>query len=170
AERLAFELLRRGDVLVLHRIDRERRDAVNHEYGLRRVVGMLGREHGERVDVAEADVVGAACDARHRRARSLTLIHLHVETFGFEVALVLGEEEPRLRALIFPIEDEADFYRIGGVAGGRVRHRGGTEQRDANEIPDRHFSSPLDWHAGDDAGVGFLPVYDFSVWYIRFFQ
>ena len=112
AERLAFELLRRGDVLVLHRVDRERRNTIKHEHGFRRVFRMLGREDCQRVDVAEADIVGPACYARDRRARPFALVHLDVEAFGFEISFVLGDEEPRLRALVLPIEDEADLHRI----------------------------------------------------------
>ena len=99
---------------------------------------MLGREDCQRVDVAEADIVGPACYARDRRARPFALVHLDVEAFGFEIPFILGDEEPRLRALVLPIEDEADLHRIRGVAGGCERHRGGTEQRDAQEISCQH--------------------------------
>ena len=74
AERLAFEILRRLDRAVgLHR-HREGR-LVEHDVDRdRRFVRLLRGEFDQRVDVAEADVVGAVGDQRHGGARAVALV------------------------------------------------------------------------------------------------
>ena len=103
----------------LHR-DRERRAIVHDVDRDRRFFGLLRREIDQRVDVAEADVIGAARDFRDRRRRAIALVDVHLKSLGFEVALVLGEEEPALRALIFPVQHE---FQLG------LRLRGRRERR-----------------------------------------
>jgi hypothetical protein len=68
AQRLADEILGRLDRAVgLHRHGERR--LVEHDIDRdRRVVGLLGRELDQRVDVAEAGIIGAVRHQRHRRA------------------------------------------------------------------------------------------------------
>jgi hypothetical protein len=81
------------------------------------MLGVVRLEAGDGIDVAEAGIVGAAGDPRHRRRRARTLVELDVEASFLEPALVLGDEEPGLRPLPLPIEDELDLDRIGRLGG-----------------------------------------------------
>ena len=49
-----------------------------------------------------------------------------VEAGGFEIAAVLGEEEPALRALVLPVQHHLSLVCGGG---GRGRHERGGESR-----------------------------------------
>ena len=81
AERLAFEVLRRLDRAVgLHR-HRERRLVEHHVDRDRRVLGLFRRKLDQRVDVAEADVIGAVGDQRDRGARAVALVERDFEAF-----------------------------------------------------------------------------------------
>ena len=115
AERLALEILRRLDRAVrLHRHG-EGRLVEHHIDRDRRVLGLLGRELDQRVDVAEADVVGAVRDQRYRCARAVALVERDLEPLGFEVAAVLRQEEHPLRALVFPVQHQLELgLRVGG--------------------------------------------------------
>ena len=75
AERLALEILRRLDRAVgLHR-DREGRAVIHDVDRDRRFVRLLRCKLDQRVDVAEADVVGAVRDQRHGGGRAVALVH-----------------------------------------------------------------------------------------------
>ena len=79
AELAADEIRRRLDRAVGLDRDREGRAVVEHEDADRRLVRLLGRELDQRVDVAEAHVIGAVGDLRHRRAGTVALIEGDVE-------------------------------------------------------------------------------------------
>ena len=127
AELLAFEILRIHGTAALAADNRKRRLVVDHEDGLDRHVRIGVAELDQRIDVAEADVVGAGRDAVQRLERAAGGVDRDVETFGLVIALVGGDQERRRRALEFPVERE--FHRrlrSGGAAGDS--HCGGGQQ------------------------------------------
>ena len=75
-------------------------------------------------------------------ARALALVHLHVESLGLEIPLVLGDEEPGLRPLVLPVQDEANLHGIGGLRRGRDRSCDERQHRPAQQSADRHVFSP----------------------------
>src|SRR4029077_421716 len=123
AELFAFEIFRRSDAAALAPDDRERRLVVDHEYGLDRRARVGVAELDQRIDVAEAHVVGAGGDAIDRLKRAGRGIDRDVEAFGLEVALVDRDHERGSRALELEVERELD----GGLL--LRRDRGGGEQR-----------------------------------------
>src|SRR6185436_9585538 len=68
--------------------------------------------------VGEAELAGLAGDQLGRAARSLSRPHVHVEAGLFIEALVLGDHESGIRALIDPIEPKAHvtLLRLCGCA------------------------------------------------------
>ncbi len=70
--------------------------------------GFFAAKLDQRVDVAEAHVIGAVGDLRHRRARAVALVEGDVEARLLEVAAILGEEEHALRSLVLPVQDQLD--------------------------------------------------------------
>ena len=107
--------------------DGEWRPVVHHVDRDRRFCGLFGGELDQRIDVAEADVIGAVGHQRDRRAGAVALVHGDVEAGGFEIAAVVGEEKPALRALVFPVQHH---FQLG--FGGRrrgVRKRDGSRER-----------------------------------------
>src|SRR5882757_4361359 len=77
----------------------------------------------DRVDVAEAGVIGAGRDPRHRSGRSLALINRDIEIFGGKISLRLGPVIPGVDTLQFPIQREPDFDRFGSQAASCHRNR-----------------------------------------------
>ena len=94
---------------------------------------MLRGKLDQRVDVAEADVIGAVGNQRHRGARAVALVERDLEAFGLEVTLVLREEEHPLRALVLPVQHQLDLgglrLRRRGERSGKSDCRGQCEQR-----------------------------------------
>ena len=84
--------------------DRERRAVVEHVDGLAGIRRVLGVELHQHVDVAEPEVIGAAADAGDRLARAARRIERWLQPLGGVVALVLGEEERGVGAVIRRIE------------------------------------------------------------------
>ena len=128
AECLALQILRRLDRAVgLHR-DSERRPVVHDVDRDRRVFGLFGGKLDQRIDVAEAHVIRAVGDERDRSTGAVALIDRHLEAGGFEVAAVVGQEKPALRALVFPVQHHFQLGfggRRRGAASGRPSERGG---------------------------------------------
>ena len=94
----------------------ERRLVVDHVHHLRLLAGFGAGQLDDGVHVAEARVVGAGHDARHRRGRAGSLVDADVEAFGGEVALLLRPEDEGVNALVLPVEGEADLcfvLRVG---------------------------------------------------------
>jgi hypothetical protein len=125
---VALKILDGVDAAGLLGDDREWRlvpDHVDHDRGVLR----LGRSVlDDGVDVAEAGVIGARHDARHRRARALALVDHDVEAFLFEIAIVLGIEEGGVGALRFPAEGKLDRGLLGTRGAGE---QGNSQQRGA---------------------------------------
>jgi hypothetical protein len=123
---LAFEILGRGD-----------RAAAEHHAVLQQVSGheergdgvglVLRREADHRVEIREADLVGAARDAVDRVDRARTAIDLHVEVFLGENAALDAVDEHRLRAPEIDVQGEAHARaRLGeGGSGEADLRRGG---------------------------------------------
>ena len=103
---------------------------------------MLGGEVDERVDVAKANIVGAAGHLRDRRGRAVALIDFKIDALGLEVALVLRDEEKSLWSLVFPVEDHLELgFRVGD---GDAREHGsearGGNEGDATDAGETHAS------------------------------
>ncbi len=138
ADILALEVLRLLDRSVrLHR-DGEGR-AVEHHVdadGRRRIGARLAAgERDQRVDVAEAHVIGAGAHRADRRARAIALVDVEFDAGLPEIAVVLREEEPALRPLVAPVQHhlEADRCGLGDGRGGRhegKKGRGGSATDD----------------------------------------
>ena len=124
------EIGRRLDRAVRLDRDREGRAVVEHEDADRRIVGLLRRKFDQRVDVAEAHVVGAIGDLRHGRAGAVALVEGDVEAFLLEVAAVLRQEEHSLRPLILPVQHHPDF----GLRLCRSREAGGEGQSERKRL------------------------------------
>ena len=82
-----------------------------------------------RSQIAEAHVIGAIGDLRHRSTRAVALIEGDVEACLLEVAAILGEEKHSLRPLVFPVQDQLD----PGV-GLRGRDACGEDQRERKRL------------------------------------
>ena len=82
----------------------EGRTVVHHQHGLDLLVRVLVLEFHQRVDVEEADRIGAGGDARDARDRAGAAVDRHVEPFGLVVALVDRDEIRRGRAFEFPVQ------------------------------------------------------------------
>src|SRR5207237_454479 len=108
AELLALQILWRGDASALAADNGERGLVVDYEHGLDRRARIGVTELDQRIDVAEAHVVGARRDAIDRFERAGGRIDRHVEPFGLVIALVNRDHERRGRALEFEIEREFD--------------------------------------------------------------
>ncbi len=125
---LAVEVLRRTDVgLGLQADERDRRDVERDVVRLQRLAGVERGvlHHHRRVDVA--DVVRAARHGVGGVARAGAAVDLDGEAFLLEVALLLGDEERRVRALHGPVEHHLDVgaFELGvGRRGGPGDHRG----------------------------------------------
>ena len=114
AELLAFEILRRRHTAALAADNRERRLVVDHEHRLDRRARIGVAELDQRVDVAEAHVVGAGGHALDRLERAARAVDGDVEALGLEVALVDRDHERRGRA--FELEVEREFDRLAAPA------------------------------------------------------
>ncbi len=122
AEHLALEVLGLGDAGLGGGGDRERRLVVHHQHRLDVLVGVLVLELDQRVDVEEADRIGAGGHARDAGDRAGAGVDRDVEPFGLVVALVDGDEVGRRRSLEFPVEGELHVgLRRSGA--GRDGHR-----------------------------------------------
>ncbi|MFK4628585.1 orotate phosphoribosyltransferase-like protein [Bradyrhizobium elkanii] len=125
---MALEILDRLDAARVLGDDREWRLVPHHVDHDRRILRLGRGVLDDRVDVAEAGVIGARHDARHGRAGALALVDHDVEALLFEVAVVLGVEERGVRALRLPAQRELD----GGVLGARrTGDQGQSQQRGA---------------------------------------
>ena len=122
AERVALEILDGVDAAGLLGDDRERRLVPDHVDHDRRILRLGRGVLDDGVDVAEAGVIGARHDARHRGARALALVDHDVEAFLLEVAVVLGIEERGVAALRLPAQRELDrrFLRHAAVPANRA--------------------------------------------------
>ncbi len=146
AERLAFQILRRLDRAVGAHGDGERRLVIHDIDRDRRLLRLGGGKLDQCVDVAEADVIGAARHQRDRRTGPVALVHRHVEAGLFEIAAVLGEEKPALWALVFPVQNHLELGFGGSRRCGGERHgkadRGSyrDKQRTARGSHDAHSS------------------------------
>src|SRR6516165_6019072 len=90
------------------RHDRERRLVVDHENRSHRWRRMLIAIFDEGIDIGEAHVIGARCNASDRLEHGRRLVEHHVEALVPEVALVLGEEKSRSQSLEASVERELD--------------------------------------------------------------
>jgi hypothetical protein len=114
---------------------RQRRAIVEHVHGKPGIGGILGVELHQHVDVAEAEIVGAAADAGHRLAGAAGWVERDLEAFERVVAALFREKKRRVGAVIGRIERNLE------VGFGRRRRR----RRDTNaEAGDgrRHRPSP----------------------------
>ena len=119
AEGHALELPGLHDPGRLGRRDDERRLVVDHVDRDRLLALVLRGKPRDRVDVAESRVVGGTRHLGHRGARPRPLVELDIDAGLLEIPLVVGQEEPRLRALKLPVEDEANLERIRCLRGPR---------------------------------------------------
>ncbi len=87
-----------------HARDRERRLVVHHQHRLDLLVRILVLELDQRVDVEEADRIGAGCDAGDAGDRAGAGVDGDVEAFGLVVALVDGDEVRSGRPLELPVQ------------------------------------------------------------------
>src|SRR5690606_28128898 len=107
---------RRTELLALQRLrvfrnaertttdDREGRDIVDHHDRTNVLRGVLIEKLDQRVDIAEAHLVGAGGNPRDRLDRSCTGVDGHVESFGSKVPIVLSKKETRCWPLETPVE------------------------------------------------------------------
>jgi hypothetical protein len=113
--------------------DGERRLVVHHQHRLDLLVGVLVQELHQRIDVEEADRIGACGNARDAGDRTGTGVDRDVQAFGLVVALVERDEVGRRRPLELPVERE---FKIG-----LCRHRPGEDGRQCHhnhcKEPDR---------------------------------
>ena len=126
AEHLAFEVLRLGDAGLGRRRDGERRLVVHHHDGDDLLVRVLVLELDQRIDVEEAERIGAGGDAGDAGDRAGAGVDGDVEAFGLVVALVDGDEIGRRRAFELPVEGELDVgvcQAAPAQAGGHRRGR-----------------------------------------------
>src|SRR4029077_19730453 len=119
-EGAAFEVFWRLDRTIgLHR-HREGWTVVHHIDRERCFLRLFRRELDQRVDVAKTDVVRAGCALWNGGGRAIALIDGDVEPLSLVVALVFGNEEPALRALIFPIQHEFELGLGAGLIAGEA--------------------------------------------------
>ena len=107
--------------------DRKRRLVeadIDREKRRRRVRGVETNEGGH---VDPAELVGAAGDAdRHVGGSAAGVDGIGGDAFGFEVALLLRDEERRMRALDDPVQHDLDVLHLGGA---RPRRENANEHR-----------------------------------------
>jgi hypothetical protein len=103
----------------LARDDRERRAVVDHEHRLDRRGRVLVAELDQRIDVAEAHVVGAGGNTGDRLQRAGRGIDGDVESLSLVVALVEPDQERCRRALELEVEAEFDRCLRRGRSGGQ---------------------------------------------------
>src|SRR5262249_28006441 len=89
-----------------------RRSVVDHEYRLDRHAGVLVTKLDERIDIAEAHVVGAGGNTRNRLEGTGRAVDGDVEPLRLVVALVDPDQKWRRRTLELEIEAELD-RRLG---------------------------------------------------------
>ena len=116
--------------------DRERRTVVQHVDRFAGIVRVLGVELHQHIDVAEAELVGAAADARGDLARSVGRVHGELEAFGRVIALLIRKKERRVRPVIRSVERHLEFLR--------QRRR---ERQRCNCGRDRQAADAKTWHA-----------------------
>ena len=131
AELLAGEVGRLGDPALLQRMHAEGREIIDHEDAEDFLAGILDVVLDQRVQVGEADVVGAGRDALHGAGRALAGVHRHVQPLGLVVALLEGDEEGRGRPLEHPVEREFE-RRLGRCAIGRGEREDAAERQRAD--------------------------------------
>ena len=113
AERLAFERLRiGGDPLVGTADDGESRLFVNDLNGFDRLVRVRVEEFDQRVDVAEAHLVGAGGAPRDCFERTVARVDRNLDASLLEVAALLRQQEAGCRPFELPIEREAYWREI----------------------------------------------------------
>jgi hypothetical protein len=133
AEHPAFEVFRLGDAGLGGGGDSERRLVVDHQHRLDLLVRVLVLEFDQRVDVEEADRIGAGRDARDPGDRAGAGVDGDVEPLGLVVALVDGNEIRRRRTFELPVEGELHI----GLSGYGARRQGGRcRPREHPEEPD----------------------------------
>ena len=113
--------------------DRERRLVVDHQHGLDLLVRVLVLELDQRVDVEEAERIGAGGDPRDAGDRAGTGVDRDVEALGLVVALVDRDEIGRRRPLELPVEGE---FHIGVGGCGARSQSSRCRSREHPEKPD----------------------------------
>ena len=108
AEHLAFEVLGLGDAVLLQRHDGKRGRVIDHHHGLDRQVARVVAVLHQRVDVGEADAVGARGDAVDALDRARARVDGDVQAFRLVVTLVDRDEERRGRPLEAPVQGKAE--------------------------------------------------------------
>ena len=109
---------------------RQGRAIIEHVDSLAGIVGILGVELHQHIDVAEAKVISPAADARHRLSRSRGGIESHLQALGCVVAFVLREKERGVRAVIGRVERDLEVLRASRHhSGKRKRHCGQAESQ-----------------------------------------
>ena len=124
AELLSFQVFRRRDAAALARDDRAGWLVVDHEYGFERGVWLSVTKLDERVDIAEADIIGAGGDAIDWLKRTVSRLNRHLEFFRGEIAPVYRDQKGRGRPFELPIKCELD----GGLRASRACHQCCREQ------------------------------------------
>ena len=119
---LALEVGGRGDARGFQGEHCGRGVVVDHVHGLDRRLRVVRAVLDQRVEVGEADVVGAGGDAGDRAGRAVAGVDGDVQAFFGEVALLRGEQEGRGRAFEAPVEGE--LQRRGGLGAGHQAGQG----------------------------------------------
>ena len=116
SDRLAFQLL--GGLDAGFREHDGGRRVAPVDRGDHREFHALGDAGADDEAVGESELAGLAGDQLGRAARSLSGSHVHVEAGLVIEALVLGDHESGIRALIDPVEPKAHvtLLRLGGCA------------------------------------------------------
>src|SRR6266849_6495467 len=96
---------------------------LDHQHRLDLLLRVLVLELDQRVDVEEAERIGAGGDPRDAGDRAGAGVDRHVEAFGLVVALVDGDEVGGGGTLELPVEGELDV----GLRACRARRHGGRE-------------------------------------------
>src|SRR5262249_54724202 len=89
---------------------------LDHKYRFERGTSISVTELDKRVDIAEANVVGARGDAIDRFKRTVPRLDRHVESFSSKIATVYRNQKGCGRSFELPIKFEFD----GGLRAGRI--------------------------------------------------
>jgi len=133
AEHPTFEVLRFGDTGLGSGADRECRFVIDHQHGLDFLVRVLVPELDQRIDVEEADRIGAGGDAGDAGNGAGAGIDGHVETLGLVVPFIDRDEVGGRGALELPVEGK---LHIGLRANGAHRQGDRRRAREHAEKPD----------------------------------
>jgi hypothetical protein len=124
SEGLAGQVGGFADAALLQGKDRRRGGVIDHVHRLDLGAGRLGVVLDQRIEVGKTHLVGAGGNAGHRPRRAVAGVDGHVQAFGCEVALALGQQEGCRGAFEAPVEGELQLDRL--VREGRGGNQGAT--------------------------------------------